>query len=131
MNINDEVLARIGINPMLFDEDQKARISHYYDQIKSGATPGTLYPSHESLVQECADISVQCKNASILIKDLLKTTKADLEVILSTCRQESNTFGKAKDNESLDNILFTASIKIQSINEYINKVLDLVVIPYS
>ena len=131
MIINDDALGKLGINPTLFDEDQKRRISLYFDCIENGAASDSLYPSSESLDSECEAIRARCKNEDLHIKDLINKAKEDLNTILNACKRNINFFGDVKNEASLDDILFTSSFKIQEINETINQALDHVVTLYS
>lgn len=131
MIINDDVLKKIGINPILFDEYQKRKISMYFDRIENGAAPNSLYSSSESFDFECLDIHCRCEKSKLQIKNLTKNTKEYLDIILNSCRKNSNIFGDVSSKSALDDILFTASFKIQDINKAINEALEHVVTLYS
>ncbi len=131
MMINDDMLKKLGINPILFDEDQKEKISLYFDSIENGIPSDSLYPSSEKFDLECDVIRAKCDKANLNIKKLILNVKEDLDAILSVCRRNSNMFGDVPNETALDNILLTSSFTIQRINETINEALEHVVTLYS
>ena len=116
MIINDDALGKLGINPTLFDEDQKRRISLYFDRIDNGVASDSLYPSSESLDSECEAIRARCKKEDLHIKDLINKAKEALEPeamaeemsedereaheILDTVVDEGEEVSEASPNES-------------------------------